>query len=128
MRTEHPNEQTRRTLTLIAKTLQVLANLGSFGIKELYMAPMNDYIMTQTDKMTDFIDSVASTDGPATSAPVPVDQAYELALLQQYISSNKDRLVKSNRESIKTIVKVAEKVDRTIDKYDKMDLASFLME
>ncbi|KAF9190279.1 hypothetical protein BGZ50_000310 [Haplosporangium sp. Z 11] len=41
---EHPEARAHRTLTLIAKSLQGLANLVNFGAKELWMVPMNDFI------------------------------------------------------------------------------------
>ena len=44
---DHPDDRTRRSLTLIAKSLQCLANLSSFGVKEQYMVPMNDFMMAR---------------------------------------------------------------------------------
>ncbi|KAF9903339.1 hypothetical protein BX616_001663, partial [Lobosporangium transversale] len=41
---EHPEARAHRTLTLIAKSLQGLANLVMFGIKEAWMVPMNEFI------------------------------------------------------------------------------------
>lgn len=42
--TEHPEPRAHRTLTLIAKSLQGLANLVLFGTKESWMVPMNEFI------------------------------------------------------------------------------------
>ncbi len=39
--------KTARTLTLLAKTLQCLANLANFGVKEPYMVEMNSFIMVR---------------------------------------------------------------------------------
>lgn len=41
---EHPDIGTQRTLTLLAKTLQCLANIVEFGAKETFMIPMNSFI------------------------------------------------------------------------------------
>ncbi|KAF9332087.1 hypothetical protein BG006_005063, partial [Podila minutissima] len=41
---EHPEPRPHRTLTLIAKSLQGLANLVLFGTKESWMVPMNEFI------------------------------------------------------------------------------------
>ena len=41
---EHPEARAHRTLTLIAKSLQGLANLVTFGSKESWMVPMNEFI------------------------------------------------------------------------------------
>ncbi|KAF9116060.1 hypothetical protein BGX27_005089 [Mortierella sp. AM989] len=43
---DHPEPHAHRTLTLIAKSLQGLANLVNFGTKEEWMYPMNDFIKT----------------------------------------------------------------------------------
>lgn len=42
---DFPDAKTARTLTLLAKTLQCLANLAAFGVKEPYMLDMNAFIM-----------------------------------------------------------------------------------
>ena len=48
---EHPDAGTARTLTLVAKTLQNLANLVEFGAKEPYMADMNSFITKNLDSV-----------------------------------------------------------------------------
>lgn len=48
-----------RTLTLIAKVLQNLANLVEFGYKEEYMRNMNPLILANLDRVKVFIDAVS---------------------------------------------------------------------
>jgi hypothetical protein len=57
---DHPNPKAQRTLTLIAKSLQVLANLSTFGQKEAWMEPMNRFLATNRQAVKDFIDDVCS--------------------------------------------------------------------
>ncbi|KAJ9073241.1 hypothetical protein DSO57_1018689 [Entomophthora muscae] len=57
---EHPDPKTHRTLTLLAKSLQCLANLADFGVKEPYMAQMNNFISDNTNNLMEFIDFIAS--------------------------------------------------------------------
>lgn len=55
---EHPEPRAHRTLTLIAKSLQGLANLVMFGTKESWMVPMNEFITENTKSLKDFIDQI----------------------------------------------------------------------
>ncbi|KAK3814447.1 MAG: Rho GTPase activation protein, partial [Benniella sp.] len=57
---EHPEARAHRTLTLIAKSLQGLANLVMFGIKESWMVPMNEFIDENTKSLKDFIDQICT--------------------------------------------------------------------
>ncbi|GAA5989553.1 hypothetical protein JCM11641_004595 [Rhodosporidiobolus odoratus] len=60
-----PDPRSQRTLTLVAKTLQGLANFSSFGQKEPFMLPMNPFVQENTAAFVDFIEHI-STAGPAT--------------------------------------------------------------
>eukprot|EP01135_Chromosphaera_perkinsii_P010448 Nk52_evm11s2133 gene=Nk52_evmTU11s2133 len=51
-----------RSLTLIAKTVQNLANLVNFGEKESYMMCMNDFIEQNKESMENFLDNICGTD------------------------------------------------------------------
>ncbi|KAF9984765.1 hypothetical protein BGZ75_003695 [Mortierella antarctica] len=68
---EHPEARAHRTLTLIAKSLQGLANLVAFGAKESWMVPMNEFITENTRGLKDFIDQICiaePTSGIGSSA------------------------------------------------------------
>ena len=56
---EHPDMKTSRILTLLAKTLQNLANLCEFEYKEAYMTDMNSFIKEKTPDFKSFIDTVS---------------------------------------------------------------------
>ncbi|KAM0791284.1 hypothetical protein ACM66B_005758 [Microbotryomycetes sp. NB124-2] len=62
-----PDPKAQRTLTLIAKTLQGLANFSSFGQKEPWMVGMNLFLQDHTPGYVDFIDHI-STQETTTSA------------------------------------------------------------
>ncbi|KAI9291347.1 hypothetical protein K502DRAFT_321331 [Neoconidiobolus thromboides FSU 785] len=74
---DHPDPKTHRTLTLLAKSLQCLANLADFGVKEPYMAQMNGFIMDNMNNLMDFIDYIASE--PETEI-LAVQQEYSAPL------------------------------------------------
>lgn len=57
---DHPGVRAQRTLTLIAKSLQGLANMTTFGIKEPWMSPMNEFLAEHKAELKDFVDSVTN--------------------------------------------------------------------
>uniref|UniRef100_A0A8D0G393 RAS protein activator like 3 n=1 Tax=Sphenodon punctatus TaxID=8508 RepID=A0A8D0G393_SPHPU len=60
---EYPGDATSRTLTLMAKVIQNLANLAAFGEKEAYMNFMNGFLEQNWEGMRSFLGSVASPEG-----------------------------------------------------------------
>ncbi|KAI8822018.1 uncharacterized protein EV422DRAFT_566445 [Fimicolochytrium jonesii] len=84
-----PDPAIARTLTLIAKILQNLANLSEFEGKEPHMAPCNSWITTRLDGMKHYIEHIS---GFVTGAPRPptskprINLRREGALLHQCIN------------------------------------------
>ncbi|KKK27266.1 hypothetical protein ARAM_002235 [Aspergillus rambellii] len=66
---DHPRPRAQRTLTLIAKALQGLANMTTFGSKEPWMEPMNKFLVGNRAEFKQFVDSICSI--PA-DRPTPV--------------------------------------------------------
>lgn len=64
---DHPRPRAQRTLTLIAKALQGLANMTTFGNKEPWMEPMNKFLVGNRAEFKQFVDHICniSADRPA---------------------------------------------------------------
>jgi len=55
---DHPDEVAKRSLTLVAKALQNLANLVEFGEKEAYMVFLNTFIIDNKKSLKAYVDSI----------------------------------------------------------------------
>ncbi|XP_024947249.1 probable Ras GTPase-activating protein isoform X6 [Cephus cinctus] len=68
---EYPNEKAARNLTLVAKTLQTLANFTRFQGKENFMEFMNDVLEREASAMKNFLQLISSPlpkDAPANNS------------------------------------------------------------
>ncbi|XP_009983651.1 PREDICTED: RAS protein activator like-3-like, partial [Tauraco erythrolophus] len=106
---EYPTEATARTLTLVAKVIQNLANFTTFGEKEAYMGFMNEFLEHNWSTMTDFLQSVANPESSIhmTTYDGYVDLALELATLHLLlcdIFSSLDQATQQELEPLPTIL------------------------
>ncbi|KAI9738242.1 MAG: hypothetical protein M1834_008740 [Cirrosporium novae-zelandiae] len=78
---DHPRPRAQRTLTLIAKTLQGLANLTTFGGKEPWMEPMNSFIQSHRNEFKSFIDQICSIPSERPISAIPASYATPIGIL-----------------------------------------------
>lgn len=78
---DHPRPRAQRTLTLIAKSLQTLANLSAFGSKEPWMEPMNVFCATHRQEFKDFVDSICAVSPDRATSAIPPSYATPITIL-----------------------------------------------
>ncbi|XP_069864440.1 RAS protein activator like-3-like [Dipodomys merriami] len=107
---EHPAPGPARTLTLIAKVIQNLANRAPFGEKEAYMDFMNSFLEGHGPAMQRFLDQVAVVDVDAAPSGYQAsgDLALQLAVLHAQlctIFAELDQTTCDNLEPLPTILR-----------------------
>jgi hypothetical protein len=78
---DNPRPRAQRTLTLIAKGLQALGNLSTFGKKESWMEPMNKFLNNQRALFKHFIDQTCSIPSERSTAIVPATYTTPITIL-----------------------------------------------
>uniref|UniRef100_A0A915A6L5 Ras GTPase-activating protein gap-2 n=1 Tax=Parascaris univalens TaxID=6257 RepID=A0A915A6L5_PARUN len=88
---EYPSGSAARNLTLIAKTLQTLANFTKFGGKEHYMEFMNEFVTREWDNMHHYLMRISTAPPRSEKQSASgewdacVDLGKEISLLHSYL-------------------------------------------
>jgi Rho GTPase-activating protein 1 len=111
----------RRNLVLISKVIQNLANSMEFGVKEEYMAPMNDYIKENQEKVNSFLQSVRLSNEEYEQHRTPIQDQILAAVRQRKIISNSQDLMNEAMNIQLLIEKNADKIKESLDESSSMD-------
>ncbi|KAI4876546.1 hypothetical protein NFI96_016581 [Prochilodus magdalenae] len=88
-----PSPTAGRTLTLVAKSVQNLANLVEFGAKEPYMEGVNPFIKNNKQRMIMFLDELGNVpDLPDATEHFRIDLSRDLAALHEICATHSDEL------------------------------------
>ncbi|RVE68333.1 hypothetical protein OJAV_G00090660 [Oryzias javanicus] len=88
-----PSSTAGRTLTLVAKSVQNLANLVEFGAKEPYMEGVNPFIKCNKQRMIMFLDELGNVpELPETTEHFRTDLPRDLAALHEVCVAHSDEL------------------------------------
>uniref|UniRef100_H3A684 Ras GTPase-activating protein 1 n=1 Tax=Latimeria chalumnae TaxID=7897 RepID=H3A684_LATCH len=88
-----PSSTAARTLTLVAKSLQNLANLVEFGAKEPYMEGVNPFIKNNKHRMIMFLDELGNVpELPDNTEHFRTDLSRDLAALHEICVAHSDEL------------------------------------
>eukprot|EP01114_Cavostelium_apophysatum_P014101 TRINITY_DN3569_c0_g1_i4.p1 TRINITY_DN3569_c0_g1~~TRINITY_DN3569_c0_g1_i4.p1 ORF type:complete len:1519 (-),score=502.00 TRINITY_DN3569_c0_g1_i4:67-4437(-) len=108
---EHPDVNATRTLTLLAKVIQKIANLTHLASDEEYMKSLHPLIEEQTPLFKLYIERISSIPlNPPPRVRPPIQIEKELASVHRYLKKYKDKMVKFQHEDEHFVVKKLEAV------------------
>ena len=122
----YPEGNTARTLTLVSKCIQNLANGVPFGLKEPYLLPMNSFLESNRSSMATCIEDLSSP--PAAGGDDlaghqldlgPVDRLQALATLHKILADNlpglREDQAQTQSEHVGRLIAVVEHLDGLLD-------------
>lgn len=104
---EYPSEKANRNLTLIAKTLQTLANFTKYEGKENSMEFLNSFLEEEAQPMRNFLKQISSPlaeDGWIPNLATPLektDLGYHLSCLHTVLFENISKVPADNPKSVR---------------------------
>ncbi|CAH2087033.1 unnamed protein product [Euphydryas editha] len=120
-----PPPHAQRSLLMVAKCLQNLANLVEFGAKEPYMEVVNPFILKNKERMVVFLDQLSSVQDPGnapSNSNNNYDIAKELATIHHICVSHLTELqnLAKTQSAIRKLVTVTEMLTKHKHKYLEM--------
>ncbi|XP_054709957.1 ras GTPase-activating protein 1-like [Uloborus diversus] len=118
-----PSEIAARSLILVAKCLQNLANLVEFGAKEPWMEVINPFILKNKNRMIKFLDDISNVpERPEPEETFSGDPARDLATLHHICATHKEELqnLSPHRPILKKLVTVTDMLSKHKQHYTEM--------
>ncbi|ESO98887.1 hypothetical protein LOTGIDRAFT_114108, partial [Lottia gigantea] len=115
---EYPQEKAARNLTLIAKTIQTLANFTKFGGgKEEYMTFLNSFVERESNSMHNFLHQISTieTGNQFLSFDGYIDMGREVSILHSMLQENFDKAPEESLKKLSKLQTILSKISDAID-------------
>ncbi|XP_021361537.1 disabled homolog 2-interacting protein-like isoform X7 [Mizuhopecten yessoensis] len=114
---EYPPDKAARNLTLIAKTVQTLANFSKFGGKEEFMTFMNEFLERQWGSMRGFLQQISSTERSNQFLEFDgyIDLGKELSVLHSLLLENLEKADKETVAKLGKLPSILESLSQALD-------------
>ncbi|XP_055527142.1 ras GTPase-activating protein raskol isoform X2 [Wyeomyia smithii] len=112
---ELPSARATRNLTLVAKTLQTLANFTRFQGKENFMEFLNDFLEQEAPRMKQFLHSISTrTETPLQESILDwagyIDQGKQLSILHTLLAESIQKLPASKQVDLHPLPAILEAI------------------
>ena len=122
---EYPVERVSRTLTLVAKTVQNLANFTRFGTKESYMGFLNEFVEQEMPNMDKFLHSVSVLDDdchdPYSATDENIDLSRALSILYHILQAEIPGLSKEDCDKLSELMPILRRIAEIHEASPKVD-------
>ncbi|XP_038112899.1 ras GTPase-activating protein raskol [Culex quinquefasciatus] len=112
---ELPSTRATRNLTLVAKTLQTLANFTRFQGKENFMEFLNDFLEQEAPRMKQFLHDISTrSEGPVQESILDwagyIDQGKQLSILHTLLTESIQKLPSAKQAELHPLPSILESI------------------
>ncbi|XP_061386754.1 ras GTPase-activating protein raskol-like [Musca vetustissima] len=114
---ELPSSRATRNLTLVAKTLQTLANFTRFQGKENFMEFLNDFLEQEAPKMKEFLQNISTRPEHTTPESILdwagyIDQGKQLSILHMLLSESVSKLPEARQHDLDPLQHILDEITK----------------
>lgn len=115
---ELPSARATRSLTLVAKTLQTLANFTRFQGKENFMEFLNDFLEEEAPHMNEFLLKISTRNDQPPPDSIHnwsgyIDQGKQLSILHHLLSESIQKLPPNRQNELSSLRNILDAISRS---------------